>query len=306
MTLDQVRDSHRVTGFVKYDATENVDGLLGQLLGDHTLTGLFEDAGRNTININALTHAWGVDFQQNGSPPNPNNATGVGTLVYISDDIRGQSSSAGSNASNIKAKLDFQDQYTTAYRRGGAHDTATFSTRRNLPLGASLNKNSIESTAFILHSGFLDDHLVATFGYREDEVDVWSVSDAPRVSSNNGTGNANVRNISPDVFFLPSSPTFSSKTDATNLGLVAHVPDDWMENVGGGMGLSFHWADSENAQIGSGTNLLGEKLGPVSGTTEEQGFTLSFAENRFSVRVNWYDTIQIQDDSGLTGAFNSF
>lgn len=307
VTLDQVRDAHRVTGFVKYDATENVDGLLGQLLGDHTLTGLYEDASNNTININAITHAWGIDFQQNGSPPNPNNATQVGTLVYVSDDIRGQSSSAGSNASNLRTKLEFQDQYTTAYRRDGGHETATFSTRQNLPVGASLNKNAIESTAFILHSGFLDDHLVATFGYREDEVDVWSFNDPPRVSSNNGTGNANVRDLSPAGFSLPSSPTFGSKTDATNVGLVAHLPDAWMDNINSGMGLSLHWADSENAQIGQErTNLLGEKLGPVSGTTEEQGFTLSFAENRFSVRVNWYDTIQIQDDSGLTGAFNSF
>ena len=310
ITLDEVRDSHRVTGFAKFDATERADGLLGQLLGDHTMTGLVEDAGRNTININAFNYAWGQDFQTGGTPPNANNATAVGTLVYLSDDISGQSSAAGANASNLKAKLEFQDQYNLTYfdRNTKSHvASGTFSTRRNLPVGASLNRNNIESSAIILNSRFLNDHLVATYGYREDEVDVWSVSDAPRVSSNNGTGNANVRNISPDVFFLPSSPTFNSKSDATNLGLVAHVPDEWMENVGGGIGLSLHWADAENAQIGSErTNLMGEKLGPVSGTTEEKGFTLSFAENRFNIRFNWYETLQIQDDSGLTGSFNSY
>jgi len=309
ITLDEVRDSHRVTGFAKFDATEKAEGLWGQLLGDHTLTGLVEDSGRNTMNINALNYAWGEDFQTMGTPPNPNNATAVGTLVYLSDDISGQSSAAGANASNIKAKLDFQDQYNLTYfdRNTQSHVTSgTFSTRKNLPVGASLNKNSIESTALILNSRFLNDHIVATYGYREDEVDVWSESDAPRVSSNNGTGNANVRNISPDVFFLPSSPTFNSKTDASNLGIVAHAPEAWMDNLGG-IGLSLHWADAENAQIGTErTNLLGEKLGPVSGTTEEKGFTISSPENRFSVRFNWYETLQIQDDSGLTGSFNSF
>ncbi len=308
ITLDEVRDSHRVTGFAKFDATERADGLLGQLLGDHTLTGLLEDSGKNTVNINALNYAWGEDFQTMGTPPNPNNATAVGTLVYISDDISGQSSAAGANASNIKAKLEFQDQYNLTYfdRNTNSHvASGAFSTRQNLPVGASLNKNSIESTAFILNSRFLNDHIVATYGYREDEVDVWSESDAPRVSGNNGAGSANVRNISPDVFFLPSTPTFSSKTDASNLGIVAHVPDTWMENFGG-TGLSFHWADAENAQIGTErTNLLGEKLGPVSGTTEEKGFTISSPENRFSIRFNWYETLQIQDDSGLTGSFNS-
>jgi outer membrane receptor protein involved in Fe transport len=309
ITLDEVRENHRVTGFAKFDLSEKADGLVGQLLGDHTFTGLLEDSSRNTVNINALNYAWGEDFQTGGTPPNANNATAVGTLVYLSDDISGQSSAAGANASNLKAKLEFQDQYNLTYfdRNTKSHvASGTFSTRRNMPVGASLNKNSIQSSAIILNSRFLNDHIVATYGYREDEVDVWSESDAPRVSSNNGTGNANIRNISPDVFFLPSSPTFNSKSDASNLGLVAHVPDAWMENVPGGTGLSLHWADAENAQIGTErTNLLGEKLGPVSGSTEEKGFTLSFLENRISVRFNWYETLQIQDDSGLTGAFNS-
>ena len=308
ITLDEVRDSHRVTGFVKFDATEQADGLVGQLLGDHTLTGLFEDSGRNTININALNYAWGADFQTGGTPPNANNATAVGTLVYVSDDISGQSSAAGANASNLRTKLNFQDSYNITYfdRNTKSHvASGNFNTRSNLPVGASLNKNSIQSTAFILNSRFLNDHIVATYGYREDEVDVWSISDAPRVSGNNGAGSANLRNISPDVFFLPSSPTFNSKSDASNLGIVAHAPDNWMENFGG-IGLSLHWADAENAQIGTErTNLLGEKLGPVSGTTEEKGFTLSSPENRYSIRFNWYETLQIQDDSGLTGSFNA-
>lgn len=309
ITLDEVRDSHRVTGFAKFDATEKVEGIVGQLLGDHALTGLYEDAGKNTININALNYAWGEDFQTGGTPPNPNNATGLGTLVYVSGDISGQSSSAGANASNLRTKLEIQDQYNTTYfdRDTRRHvPSGTFSVRENLPLGANLNKNSIQSTAFILNSRFLNDHLIATYGYREDEVDVWAVPDAPRVSSNNGTGNANVRNISPDVFFLPNAPTFNSKTDASNFGLVAHAPDAWMDHFGG-IGFSLHWADSENAQIGTErTNLLGEKLGPVSGNTTEKGFTLSSPENRFSVRFNWYETLQLQDDSGLTGSFNAF
>ena len=307
-TLDEVRENHRVTGFAKFNATEKADGLLGQLLGDHTLTGLFEDSSKNTSSKSALNYAWGADFQTGGTPPNANNATAVGSLIYLSDDISGQSSSAGANASNLRTKLEFQDQYTLTYfdRNTNSHvSSGTFSTRQNLPTGASLSKNSIQSTAFILNSRFLNDHIVATFGYREDEVDVWSNNNAPRVSSGNGTGNDNIRDISPSGFFLPDMPTFSSKSDATNLGLVGHVPDAWMENIGGGRGLSLHWADAENAQIGSErTNLLGEKLGPVSGTTEEKGFTLSFAEDRFSVRVNWYETLQLQDDSGLTGAFN--
>lgn len=293
------RENHRFTGFYKFDATEKVDGLIGELLGDHTLTVLLENQKTNSRNLSYKNYIWDDDFQQNSNPPNPNNITDVGSLVYLSDSIANQSSSAGSHASNLRSKLEFQQEYSLSYRDPvtALFTTGTFGTIPQVPQGGSLSKNEIDSKAFILHSKFLEDHIVATYGYREDDVDVWSTPQPPRLSDNS-------RDISPSAFFLPSDPTFRSSTDASSWGLVAHVPDEWMDAVGG-FGLSFHYSESDNAQIGSErNNLRGESLGPVSGTTEEVGVTISFLDDRFSIRINDYKTLQIGEDSGLTTNFN--
>jgi hypothetical protein len=151
----------------------------------------------------------------------------------------------------------------------------------------------------ILHSGFLEDHIVATYGYREDDVEVWNNNNPSRTLDN-------ARNITSSAFFLPDSPTFTSSSDSTSWGVVGHMPDEWLESLGG-VGLSVHYSKSENSQVGTArSNLRGENLGPVSGETEERGFTVTFAEGRFSIRVNEYKTLQAGEDSGLTGNFAQF
>jgi len=299
--FNQALENHRFTGFFKFDATERVDGFIGELLGNHTFTALIEDAKTNSQNYTLANYSWDERFRTTANPSNPANRQDLGSLIYISGDISGQSSSAGANASNLFTKLEIQPEYSLNYRdRDTAlHTTGTFGIVPDVPLGGLLSKNNIESKAFILHSGFLEDHLVATFGYREDDVQVWTNNNPPRTANNS-------RNITPSEFFLPDSPGFTSSTDSTSWGVVAHVPDEWLESLGG-VGLSLHFSKSDNAQIGSArANLRGENLGPVSGETEERGFTISFADNRFSIRVNEYETLQIGEASGLIGNYNQF
>ncbi|MBC9889608.1 MAG: hypothetical protein F7B06_07115 [Opitutae bacterium] len=298
---NQDLENHRFTGFYKFDLTEKVEGLFGKILGNHTITALQENARANTRNVTLANYSWDENFRLNSNPSNPNNRTDVGSLVYISDDISGRSSSAGANASNLRTKLEFQPEYTMNYRNRDTalHEMGTFGTVPDIPVGGTLSKNNIESRAFILHSGFLDDHFVTTYGYREDDVKVWSTPEPPRLSDAS-------RNISPSAFFLPENPTFTSKSDSTSWGIVAHVPDDWMKHFGG-MGISFHYSESDNSQIGTErSNLLGDNIGPVSGETEERGVTFTFSDNRFSIRVNDYTTLQVGEDSGLRGYFNQF
>tara|TARA_Y100000588_G_scaffold382470_1_gene470037 strand:+ start:145 stop:3525 length:3381 start_codon:yes stop_codon:yes gene_type:complete len=298
---DQDLENHRFTGFFKHDLTEKADGFLGELLGDHTFTVLEEHARTNSRNISLSNYDWGEDFRNKGTPPNGANATAVGSLIYASESIANQSSASGANASNMSTVLDIQPEYTMSYfdRETQLHTTGTFSTVANQPTGGVLSKNNIDSTAFILHSKFLNDHIATTYGYREDKVKVWSNGNPPRTGINR-------RDIGPNSFALASTPNFTSKSDSTSWGLVAHVPDDWMDSFGG-VGLSLHYSESDNAQIGQErSDLLGQNLAPVSGETEERGFTISFADERFSIRVNDYRTLQIGEDAGLVSNFNNF
>jgi hypothetical protein len=313
-TSERNLENHRATGFYKLDLTKNTEGIASKLLGRHTATLLLEDARDNsksiswyqpTFDANWLSQGDGLRQNNPGASQGRGNAE-VAHLVYVSDSLAGASSSAGANVSNWQVPFDLQSEYTIQYQNYGAGDyqVGTFGvTERGAAGSPAQNDNSIlrkiniDSQAIVLQSKFLDDHIVANYGYREDDVEVFTNDNAPRNSDNS-------RNISPTAWRLPTSPTFMSSTDATNWGVVAHLPDAWMDSLGGGMGLSFHYAESANGQIGSERlDFDGNNLAPVSGETTEIGFTLR-VNNWLSLRYNDYETLQINETStGLTQSF---
>jgi outer membrane receptor protein involved in Fe transport len=312
-TRSQTLENHRVTGYYKFDLSEfdQNDGLLGQILGTHVFTGLWENARDNSTSIAWYQPALDSRWRAEGDGARAvNSVRNVGAaepahLVYVSGDISGQSSSAGANISNWKTKFDIQPEYDIRFLNydTNAYETGTFQAQERAYAGSpSQNNNTlkqninIESKALILQSRFLDDHVIANYGYREDDVEVFTNDNAPRNSDNS-------RNITPSAWQLPDRPTFQSSTDATNWGVVAHLPDEWMESFGG-LGLSFHYAKSENAQIGTERiNLRGESLSPVSGETTEYGLTIEI-NDWLSIRYNEYETLQIAESSiGLTNSF---
>ena len=311
-TRDQNLENHRATGFFKVDFTEQTDGIASKLLGSHTVTGLFEDARDNSRSISYYQPTFDANWRSNGDGLRRDGQSqsvagaSLAHLVYVSDSLAGASSSAGANVSNWQVPFDLQSEYDIQYLNydTGAYEVGTFGVTERGFAGnvvqndpTLLQKINIDSQAFILQSKFLDDLIVANYGYREDDVEVFSNDQAPL----NSDGAS--RNVSPTAWRLPTSPTFMSSTESVNWGLVAHLPNAWLENAGG-MGLSFHYAESENGQIGSErTDFDGNNLAPVSGETTEIGFTLR-VNNWLSLRYNDYETLQINETSiGLTNSF---
>ena len=315
-TKDQTLENHRLTGFYKFDLSklDQNDGLLGKILGSHILTGLWEDSRDNSKAIAWYQPIWDARWLRvgdsirdpgRGRPLTFRGSAETTHMVYVSDSLANANSSAGANISNWKTKFDIQPEYTLRYidLPTGTYKTETFGVTERGAAGAPAQNNNtikqninIESTALILQSRFFDDHVVANYGYREDDVNVFTNDNAPRNADNS-------RNISDSAWKLPTSPTYQSSSDSTNWGVVIHLPDSWMENLGG-WGLSFHIAESENSQIGQErVNLRGENLGPVSGETEEFGFTVE-VNDWLSLRYNEYKTLQLAEAAiGLTNSF---
>ena len=319
-TSERELENHRATGFFKMDFTEQADGIAGKLLGSHTVTGLYEDQRDSSRNIAWFQPTYDARWRTFGDAVRITNtvrgrgAQEVTHLVYVSDSLAGASSSAGANVSNWQVPFALQSEYDLKYLKrefdetGRELNTGTWAegtfgvTERGAAGSPAQNANTlmqkigIESQAIILQSKFLDDHVVVNYGYREDDVEVFT-NDSPPSNSDNS------RNISPAAWFLPSSPTFLSSTDSTNWGVVAHLPNAWMDSVGG-MGLSFHYAESANNQVGrERSNILGENLAPVNGETTELGFTLR-VNNWLSLRYNEYETLQIgETNTSLTEKF---
>lgn len=314
-TRKQTLENHRLTGYYKLDLSrfDENDSLLGKILGTHTFTGLLESARDNSTSIayfqpipDQAFRLQGDGVRVNVDPPTdfgvPNYA--IAQLVYVSDSLADRSSAAGANVSNWQTKFEIQPDYDIRFLNynTGAYETGTFSVKERVAGSPAQNNNTIkqnvtiDSKALIMQSSFFDNHIIANYGYREDDVEVFTNDNAPINADNS-------RNVTPSAWQLPDSPTFASESDATNWGVVAHVPDDWMESFGG-LGLSFHYAESDNVQVGQErVNLRGQNLGPVSGETTEKGFTIE-VNDWLSIRYNEYETLQVGETSvGLTNSF---
>ncbi|MBE7539259.1 MAG: TonB-dependent receptor plug domain-containing protein [Opitutaceae bacterium] len=303
--INAERENHAFTGFYKLDLEKYAGGFWRHLLGNHTLTAFYSKSERNNESYNFSR------FDMDGSwllgkgnfHPNPLAFSALGTHVYVSPSIANQSTAAGAHASNMRTKIIFEPEYSITYLNRDTHKytVGTFGNEQNVPWGATLSKQDIDSRVLILHSRFLNNNVVATYGYREDDVGIWT-NNQPPLNINER------RNISPSVFHLPSDPTFTSSSNSRSLGLVAHAPEAWLNRLGArGLGLSLYYATSDNAQVGvERKDLNGDTLPPVAGDTEEIGFAVSFADGKFAVRVNKYETLETGLNSGLTGQFSGF
>lgn len=295
-------ETHRLTGFLKFDLSEKVDGWLGSLLGNHTITGLLESHSSQSSSFSYRDYVFADDFAS-FIGPRGNNIFGidrqVSTAIYLGPSLANASSASEANLSNIKEKIQIPSDATL---RVFNRDTLlledhAFRIDGPIGVGGSHRKVEIDTKAIVLHSKLLDDHIVGTFGWREDSYDVWSTTNPPR-------GLDGRRLLSPEEFKLPDEKTFSDSPQNTTWGVVAHIPDSIMENIAGGLGFSLHVSESENSQVGqSRIDFNGNRLAPVSGTTEEYGFSFSALNDRLYLRANWYETSQLDGNSGLGGQF---
>lgn len=155
---------------------------------------------------------------------------------------------------------------------------------------AALDSQEIESLAISAQSYFWEDNIIATYGWREDDATSWR-----------GVAEQTSDNISlPETISL-GDPTDNVKGDVFTWGVVAHLPT---EDFLGGWGISGHYGESENFVPSPGRiTILNQPHPSPAGETTEFGFSIEAPDNRFYVRVNWYETNSAnQTDGSLGGA----
>ena len=103
----------------------------------------------------------------------------------------------------------------------------------------------------------------------------------------------------PEFTRLSTTPSLVESGDTTTWSVVARLPENILGDLPGGMEIQGHIAKSENFNpIGLRNNSLGQAIGQPTGTTEEYGFQISFDENRFIVKANWFETALNDVDAG--------
>ncbi len=314
------RQAERATAFYRLDLSEKVDGVLGRLLGRHVFSAMYNRQQIDSWSASGNTYTTGPDF----SPSYMGNATnylGIGTRLmtsvhYIGPSILGAASLADVTGVKGLSAIQLPDENLKTYawnRDTKTFDLRQFSIIKNSDDGALLSnsgidvsRNVITSTAFTWQSFLFGENLVGTLGWRNDEVEIYSGSDnfdptftSTPLQRRNPTTNLIIR----ENYFLPNRPGFTTEENLFSWGVVAHSPDFINRHLPWGTDFSVHYNSSGSFQpTAQRYDSLLNKLGNVTGNTEEYGFTVSALDGKLVARVNRYKTTQEDVSIGIPTA----
>lgn len=298
---DSESDVFRTTAFINLNISDwmNNDGWLSKIVGNHAITALYEDREASNFVRGGPQVTWGKDYAEfgrradngqfvNNTLPRPGRHRSFGGIVYLGDSLFGASSPAGANLQGSIPNLQIEDSYTITVHNYNTDswENKSFSTEKNATTNARKDRLERESEAIIFSSRFLDDHIVATYGWRKDTIN--SFAETAPISD---TQYSLLADSSFQVLDTSSGDEFSDTT--FSWGVVGHAPQSWIENLPVDS-FSIHYASAEN-RVASGRvrhDVFGRDLSSPLGETEEYGFTVSFLENNLSIRANWFETVQ--------------
>ncbi len=304
------REVKRGTAFYEIDLKDAVDGFLGGLLGRHTGTVFAQEyeIDRATINgRNLVDPAYAL--ASNNQTNLTSGAAQARSQFYVGPSLADRSSAAGANLPGITSEL--KTTSTTGYywdndAVGDGSGDGDWVTRQvtigdvrdddsfyNQIYGRNLSRQVTDSEAYVHQAYFLDQEwLIGTYGRRTDEVTTYGSSAFQDPVTRLWDPNSQV------VDSEPNGEVFEATTES--YGAIVKVPD--FIPLPDGVGLQFHWGESENFQISAPRiDVFGGLIAPPQGTTEDYGFTLSLFDNKFQVKMNWYETVAGNVSFGYPG-----
>ena len=322
----QELDQSRATIYGKVDLEEWMGGnFLGRLLGNHVFTAFFSKDDDASERRDFARYSAPISFAERMLAADKSITSSMSRKIsvahYISDDLRGQDWPTGLSpvktvitpmhggnvrffdptwiATGVDHTADWIDPY---FPRAGAlqeYDNpanyagwtteqftfmdATTSDLNNMYHAASLTKTEIDSEAFIWQGYMLNGALVPLFGYRED---------SSKAYAHQGQREADdTVDVEGPGFRLPDEPTGETSGITRTYSLVAHVHDLIPWNLPYGVGLSLFYNQSENFQpAAQRVNHRGRTLPSPTGETKDWGFLVSAPDNKYSFRLNWYQS----------------
>ena len=297
------RETFRVTAFAEKDFTEN-DGM-SRWLGRHRWTGLYNDYTQDTfhrrladkgnsdeIDMNSTQQANGINHGRRN----------INIMAYTSDDLRGVQS-----MDDVRLHpIDFQ-MYNPGIRYNyfwvdttGAgdrmiHTNEVFVDR--ILKDENIGQTNIEAKALAWQSYFLDDTIVAMYGYREDDTESFARNPTSEATVSQRIGDPNGP-WNPEFTKLSSTPALTESGDTQTWSVIARYPEQWLGELP--FDFQAHWASSENFNpIGLRNNALGVSIGQPTGETKEYGFLIGSKDQKYSMKLNWFETQLSNIDAGV-------
>jgi hypothetical protein len=284
------RENKRVTAFVDLNFDDLRKGL-GRWLGRHRLTGLWQQESRETTGLNYGMYWSGVgfDFNRTIRGVNNNQWTVFGDqlveLVYLSDDLRGVEPSQVRLRQMDKARVRDGDTFNVRYYDRATSQFTTGAVRANrLATGGTANRTDVTSEALAWQPYLLGRNLVGMIGWRRDTIENF------RQVRTGARGPVN--EYLPSNLEIANTPATTQEGRTFTWSVVGHVPGRWVEKLRMFSGISAHYGEAENfSAIDERRDIFNRPIPNPSGTTKEYGVTLGFADNKWALKLNRFETV---------------
>lgn len=319
MTTEK-REGFRGTGFYKFNISDYIgkDKVLSQLFGEQTFTGVYSSQRFASFTRNFNLYNWDAETYNGtyNSPASPgyrswwgshyigNSLLGVANFNDIpASAIQGVTAIQTPGATSNTIVLDSRDNDAEVWPWPVANITTNswLNDINKLYTGASQGYDDTKSKSFVWQGRLFNDALIPLFGWREDHYTRW---DKPGTVPQGQYGVA--LPYSPDWNYIGTTPIDVTE-QRRSWGLVLHtkpILDLFHYSLPKGIDLSFTYNDSNSFRPSEvGADIMGNKLPSPSGTTRDKGFLLTVLDNKFSLRMTWYKTIQkgttLDDPTGM-------
>ncbi|MCB1120523.1 MAG: hypothetical protein KJT03_03160, partial [Verrucomicrobiae bacterium] len=322
------RKSWRWTGFWEFDTANWFgDNLLTDILGRHVLTGLVERQEVDSKNINFSQREFGpreAALNDNfGTRPDPRH---FDYLVYLGPAVDLESDPAGitrdmfeiNPVNNQKVWNPGGPPVMTTFFDYDKQEMVTYPIDRRLAaINGEFNGTVNDSLAVIMQSFLLNENIVGTMGWRQDEV-TNSLSNTPILTDTATDEQIQSLGIVNDTYDYQGTIAYNAdgeylfeepqitfvKEDIFSWGAVAKLPAEWnpFEWVDH---ASFFYNTSENFQPAPGReNHLGIQVPSPTGKTEDIGINLTLFGNKVTVRLNRFEAaINNADNAGVNRVY---
>lgn len=300
------RDALRITGYYEFDFAENNDDL--RWLGRHVFTGVVTEQRREVLryqnnyghsvtgehqavleaNRNRSFTASSWDRRPQGKRYLGPSISGVPSSGYLA---QGVTNGGTPRLAEFQAWMYDSQADPLLPGHNGAYRIVNSTVLIDPVTSASVDRQDIDSLAVTGQSYFLNNNLVATYGWREDDAS--SFRDVADQTADNV--------VIFDTLGVGKTPDSTTKASVFSWGAVAHLPRDLAENIG--LDISAHYGVSENFVPSPGRiSLLSQPHPDPAGETTEYGFSIGAFEGKFNLRVNKYETISQNQTDGSLGA----
>ena len=303
------RENVRATAFYRHDFRDMFPEA-GKWLGRHTLTGLYEEYRvKDTPTNSTRLRMFGETAEAIGSAPTnfnrlPNAFVYLGPSILDGSDlrlepIRIQPLTGGITVPTtwFKAPLGLVNGQLTQ-----GDIVTTDSTIEEGINGFQPRYELIKSKAIVLQSYWLQDHVVTTVGWRNDKDYLL------RFPTRNYTTDPTRTRIFLREVDFPSTPPFNAGGNTRSLSVVLRWPQRLLR-LPDGMDASVFYNESDNFTPDAG-RITAENvpIAPPRGDTEEYGISVSLFHDKLNLRLNRYETNQVNASRGGTygNAINNF